>query len=93
MFNLLQIPVYSMKFPQFYTFIPDRTLFQSGGPLYLIDPPLLIISPRGSGVHFNKRDSIVGDLTQSAYNIVSYLAGHRFSPIVTSQLNRTWISL
>lgn len=39
MFNLLQIPVYSIKFPQFYTFIPDRSLFQSGGPLYLIDLP------------------------------------------------------
>lgn len=39
MFNLLQIPVYSMKLPQFYTFIPDRSLFQSGGPLCLIDPP------------------------------------------------------
>lgn len=89
MFNLLQIPVYSMKFPQFYTFIPDRSLFQSGGPLCLIDPaPLLIISPRGSGVHFNKRGTIVGDLTQSAYNLVSYLSGHRFSPIVISQLNR-----
>lgn len=45
MFNLLQIPVYSIEFPQFYTFIPDRSLFQSGGPLYLIDP-LLIISPQ-----------------------------------------------